>query len=285
MSHPTQSSQDRPATRTSWIPWVGLVATIGLQILWPLSSGQPRIALTITTVIVFAATSVSHAWVTHGAGWAMAYLGITFGFAFALEAVGTNSGFPFGAYEYGDMLGVRVTDVPLLIPLAWAMTAYPVLLLSRRIAQSFTSAGVIRYVATTAVGAFAMTTWDLFLDPQMVSQDYWVWRDPSPALPGIEGIPAGNYLGWLVGSAILIALLNSLPTRIADERVPAALWTWTWVGGIISNAFFFGRPSVAVVGGIAMGLVTVPYLYLLTRDRRTPTSSQAADQPLAQVDQ
>ncbi|NQU37472.1 MAG: carotenoid biosynthesis protein [Actinobacteria bacterium] len=252
---------------TSRIPVVGLVATIGLQILWPLSSGQPRITLTIVTVIVFAATSVSHAWVHRGAAWALAYLGITFGFAFGLEAIGTNSGFPFGAYEYGDMLGIRIAEVPLLIPLAWAMTAYPVLLLSRRLAHKLGAGRAATYAAVVAIGAFAMTTWDLFLDPQMVSQGYWVWADPVPSLPGIDGIPAGNYAGWLLGSAVLMFLLNTLPNRPTTEAVPAALWTWTWVGGIISNAFFFGRPSVALVGGLAMAVVTIPYLYLLTTER------------------
>jgi len=284
----------RRSTWKFWVPWVGLVATIGLQILWPLSSGDPRITLTIVTVIVFAATSVSHAWVYRGAGWALAYLGITFAFAFGLEAVGTNSGFPFGAYEYGDMLGIRVADVPLLIPLAWAMTAYPVLLLSRRLARVVNAGRVLTYVFVVAIGAFAMMTWDLFLDPQMVSQGYWVWADPNPSLPGIDGIPVGNYAGWLLGSAVLMALLNLLPDRTLPHRtlphqqpseaVPAALWTWTWVGGIISNLFFFGRPSVALVGGVAMAIVTIPYLYLLAQQRREPPPKTQRDRSDTSVD-
>ena len=31
--------------------------------------------------------------------------------------------------------------------------------------------------------------WDLFLDPQMVDAGHWTWRDPTPALPGVPGIP------------------------------------------------------------------------------------------------
>jgi uncharacterized membrane protein len=269
---------------TTRIPWIGLVATIGLQILWPLSSGDPRITLTIVTVIVFAATSVSHAWVYRGAAWALAYLGITFVFAFGLEAVGTNTGFPFGTYQYGTMLGIRVADVPLLIPLAWAMTAYPVLLLSRRLARAISTARVVNYACVVAIGAFALTTWDLFLDPQMASQGYWVWAYPDPSLPGIDGIPAGNYAGWLLGSALLMLLLNALPSRHTTEAVPATLWTWTWVGGIISNAFFFSRPSVALVGGIAMAVVTIPYLYLLAKQRSAPPPTSPRDHSGTSVD-
>jgi uncharacterized membrane protein len=270
----------------AWIPRCGLVATIGLQILWPLSSGQPRITLTIATVIAFAATSVSHAWVYRGFRWALGYVAITCGFAFGLEALGTQSGFPFGDYQYSDMLGVRLADVPLVIPLAWSMTAYPVLLLSRRLSGAIAgkSGHVARYLSVAGIGAFAMTAWDLFLDPQMVSQSYWVWENPVPSLPGIDGIPAGNYAGWLLGSAVLMLLLNCLPDRATTETVPAALWTWTWIGGIISNAFFFGRPSVALVGGVAIAIVTIPYLYLLGRQHRTNQHNRSVNDATRSVE-
>ena len=41
-----------------------------------------------------------------------------------------------------------------------------------------------------------------------------------------------------------------------------------WIGGIVANAVFLSRPAVAVWGGVAMGLVAVPYLYeVATTDR------------------
>ena len=249
-----------------WLPVVGAIATIGLQILWPLADGQSRTSLTIITVVIFAATSVIHSGIYLGARWAAGYLAITVGFAFVIEAVGTNTGFPFSPYDYTDALGVRVADVPLIIPLAWAMTTYPALLLSRRLSRAIKPTGRVR-VLCAAIGAFALTTWDLFLDPQMVSAGYWTWSHQAADLPGVPGIPAVNYLGWLAGSFVLMLLLSLLPTEPVSEVVPATLWTWTWIGGIVSNAFFFDRPSVALVGGVAMAIVTVPYLWLLARDR------------------
>lgn len=249
-----------------WLPVVGAIATIGLQILWPLADGQSRTSLTIITVVIFAATSVIHSGIYLGARWAASYLAITVGFAFVIEAVGTNTGFPFSPYDYTDALGVRVADVPLIIPLAWAMTTYPALLLSRRLSRAIKPTGRVT-VLCAAIGAFALTTWDLFLDPQMVSAGYWTWSHQAADLPGVPGIPAVNYLGWLAGSFVLMLLLSLLPTEPVSEVVPATLWTWTWIGGIVSNAFFFGRPSVALVGGVAMAIVTVPYLWLLIRER------------------
>lgn len=242
------------------IPQAGACLTIGLQILWPLANGPDRATLTVLTVVLFAATSVSHAWIHRGWRWAAQYFVTTVVFAFAIEAIGVNTGFPFGAYEYGETLGFRILGVPPVIPLAWVMTAYPALLLARRLAKN--------PLLVAVVGAVALTSWDLFLDPQMVSENYWTWAHVDTALPGAPGVPVANYLGWFAGSLILMALLSLLPATQAPEGVPAALWTWTWIGGVIANAFFFDRIAVALSGGIVMGLVTVPYLWRLTRENR-----------------
>lgn len=257
-----------------WIPVAGAIATVLAQILWPLTSGESRTNLTILTVLVFAATSISHAWIHRGWRWAMSYTGITFVFALMLEAVGTNTGFPFSAYEYTGSFGPRLFDVPLLIAAAWTMMAYPALLVSRRLAMAISPQ--LHTPIAIVIGAFSLTAWDIFLDPQMVSAGYWTWSDPTHDLPGVPGIPAVNYLGWFGSSLVLMSLLAALPARAAAEGVPAALWAWTWIGGIVANAFFFGRPSVALVGGIAMGVVTIPYLLLLQRhhqeNSKYPTS-------------
>jgi putative membrane protein len=41
--------------------------------------------------------------------------------------------------------------------------------------------------------------------------------------------------------------------------VPGALFLWTWGSSVLANAVFFGRPLVALTGGVVMGLVAVPY--------------------------
>jgi putative membrane protein len=43
---------------------------------------------------------------------------------------------------------------------------------------------------------------------------------------------------------------------------------WTWLGSVVANLAFFGRPWVALLGGAAMGLVVVPYVEMLTRASR-----------------
>ncbi|MGV1035775.1 MAG: carotenoid biosynthesis protein [Candidatus Nanopelagicales bacterium] len=260
------------------IPQIGVAVTIGLQICWPLTSGETLAHLTVLTVLVFAATSVTHAWIHRGARWALQYAVITTVFAFLLEWLGVSTGFPFTSYSYNDELGLRVLEVPLIIPIAWTMAAYPALLLARTLAAR------ARWnpLTASAVGAVAMTAWDIFLDPQMVAAGYWTWVQAFWSLPGVPGIPAINFAGWLVGSFVLMLLLSSLrDDRAADglptaQGVPAVLWAWMWIGGIVANAFFFGRPSVALVGGLAMAIVSVPYFLKLSQvrgGRRNPVQT------------
>ena len=113
--------------------------------------------------------------------------------------------------------------------------------------------------------AAGLTAWDLFLDPQMVGEGYWVWVSAHPALPGIPGIPVQNYLGWLVSTLVLMAVLNRLPWTHVDLVVPRVLYGWMWIGGVVANAVFLDRPAVALIGGIGMAVLGIPAL----RARRT----------------
>ena len=60
---------------------------------------------------------------------------VTAGGGLAAEAVGVRTGLPFGDYSYAGTLGPEVLDVPLVVPLAWTMMAYPVLLAARRLTR------------------------------------------------------------------------------------------------------------------------------------------------------
>lgn len=103
-----------------------------------------------------------------------------------------------------------------------------------------------------------MTAWDLFLDPQMVSEGYWAWARRG----WYRGIPLSNFVGWFAtGLAIMSLFEIALPVRARDEAAGAE------VGGdgrlvgqygymsfmqTLGYARFFRDPVVAAVGGVAM---------------------------------
>ncbi len=117
-----------PSGWITYLPWGFAALTILGQIVWVLVGDQSRTALSILTVVTFFLASASHAFLSRGAGWAAAFLGISLGFGWFIERLGLATSFPFGTYEYSSALGLTIAGVPVVIPLAWAMMAYPCLL-------------------------------------------------------------------------------------------------------------------------------------------------------------
>lgn len=238
------------AVRRRALP-AGLAAlTVLLEVPYPLVHGRTRDLLTVAAVLAFFAASATHAAGTRGAAWAARFVAIAAGTGLLVEAVGTATGVPFGRYDYDGSLGPRLFGVPIVIPLAWAMMAYPALLIGRRIAAT--------RLRRAVVGGAALASWDLFLDPQMVDAGHWRWVDVRAHLPGVPSVPLSNYAGWLAVSVLLMAVLDRVSAqRPADDRVPLALYLWTFGSSVLANLAFFGRPFVALWGGLGMGAVVV----------------------------
>ncbi|WP_370786288.1 carotenoid biosynthesis protein [Actinomadura fibrosa] len=124
-----------------------------------------------------------------------------------------------------------------------------------------------------AAGALALTAWDLFLDPQMLRLGLWTWHDTGP----YRGVPVSNFLGWLVVSALVMAVIDVLlrasgPGRAGRRRVGGRQERAAPSGGLVAIycvmavmetvafAAVFEPPDrlVAVAGGVAMGIFAVP---------------------------
>jgi putative membrane protein len=184
-----------------------------------------------------------------------------------VEAVGLRTGFPFGAYHYTGSLGPGVAGVPVVVPLAWVMMAWPALQVGRVLAGSRGRAGgPAARVRTALVGGWALASWDVFLDPQMIDAGHWVWSDPRPALPGVEGVPLTNFVGWVAVSVVMVAALDAasgppvrqLAGKGASGDPAVVLYLWAYASSMTACLVFFGRPRVALAGGVLMGLVAVP---------------------------
>jgi uncharacterized membrane protein len=232
--------------RAAW--WLAGL-TVLLEICYPLVHGHQRDQLTIATVLVFALATVAQLVSSRSVLVGLAFLAVTAAVGFGVEAVGTHTGFPFGSYDYSGSLGARLLGVPLVIPLAWTMMAWPALSAARRLVDG--------HLTTAVVGGWALASWDLFLDPQMVAAGHWQWAHRSP---GLQGIPLTNYLGWLGVSILLIGVLNAFVPRTGTDAQPLTLYLWTYGSSVLANVVFFDRPEVALTGGIGMGLVALPLL-------------------------
>ena len=284
-----------------------------LQLLHPLVEGPALRAATPGSICLLALACTAHLLAHHGPVTTLRAVVTACGVGLGLEAVGLRTGIPFGSYHYTESLGPRVLGVPWIVPLAWLTIAWPCLVLARRLAAGAGRTAEAGGAAGTdgadrrapsrsrvvLLGATTMAAWDLVWDPQLVAAGHWVWSHPRPGLPGVDGVPVTNALGWLLGGALLTALLDlavpgspgssspgsragagrrsgpagtaAVPGGTAGsavtagsarerEAVPAALLAWTWSGSVLANLVFFGEPALAGYGAVALGTTVLPYL-------------------------
>jgi putative membrane protein len=96
------------------------------------------------------------------------------------EILGVRYGVIFGEYAYGEMLGYKVLEVPLLIGINWCILVF----ITGSIAQFFSDSLWIK----TLLGIGLMLALDLVIEPVAPSLDFWSFA---------EGIASfHNYLGW-----------------------------------------------------------------------------------------
>lgn len=242
------------------VGWLLAVATIALQIAFPLADKDQRASLAAVTVVVFFLASVTHASAYHRwRGFLLVGLVVP-AIGWGAERVGSTTGVPFGEYEYTDALGPLLGGVPVAVPLAWAMMGYPAYVAASTLVRR------ARWMVPV-VTAWSLMAWDFFLDPMMVELGAWRWTTTSPDLPGIPDIPLANYAGWFVVGLVVGLVLLAIPARRASAAQPATLYLWVYASSVLASAVFFDRTGPAIVGGIAMGLVALPFAWRLWVDR------------------
>ncbi len=110
---------------------------------------------------------------------------------FAIEVIGVNTGFPFGQYSYGNALGIKVANTPLIIGLNWLMLIYA--------GTVFMHQFKLKRSIKIVVVAVLLLLYDFLLEPVAVRFDMWHWNTGN--------VPLSNYISWFVIAIFLTAVL------------------------------------------------------------------------------
>jgi putative membrane protein len=184
--------------------------------------------------------------------------------AWVVEALGSATGFPFGAYEYTDVLQPQLAGVPLVISLAWFMMLVPAWAVAEAIlGRSHERLGRWYAPLHAAVAGAAFTAWDLYLDPQMVAHELWIWDKPG----GFFGIPWINFVGWWLAASLLTLLIR--PRGLPHWRL-MVIYTLTWAFQAIGLGIFWGQPGPAAIGFLGMGVFVVWSWWEKSSSARSP---------------
>jgi putative membrane protein len=109
---------------------------------------------------------------------------------FGIEVAGVMTGKIFGEYEYGNTLGIKILDTPLIIGVNWVIMVYGALALSTLIP--------LGRLAGSFLAALIMTASDFFIEKFAILSGMWSWQDMDP--------PLQNYLSWLIISFVFCLL-------------------------------------------------------------------------------
>jgi putative membrane protein len=133
----------------------------------------------------------------HGAwryGWRAVAVFIVAGLVISnvLENLSIQTGFPFGHYHYTG--AGKILQVPWYIGPAYLATGYLAWIVATvLLADVHRDSPWLTTIGTPVVGAFAMTAWDLAMDPSSATiNQWWIWENGG----GFFGVPLGNFLGW-----------------------------------------------------------------------------------------
>ncbi len=150
------------------------------------------------------------------------YLAVVYIFGYLLELAGITSGKIFGQYFYGNNLGLKLADVPLIIGINWVMLSY----------CSMSAVGVLsirftllkqQFIAP-AIGALLMVFSDFWIEQLSQRLDFWYWKNNT--------IPIQNYTAWFLFSFAFNFLFVRLQLQ-STNKVAAALF-------ILQLLFFIG---------------------------------------------
>lgn len=111
---------------------------------------------------------------------------------YIIEAVGVNTGIIFGNYRYGNALGYKVFDTPLLIALNWLFLTYT----AASVADAITRKPFIQLFIVPTI----MLVYDLILERLAPLMDMWSWSESV--------VPARNYIAWWIIGFMFIGLIR-----------------------------------------------------------------------------
>jgi len=171
----------------------------------------------------------------------LVFIGLCLGVATFFESVSLRTGFPFGHDRFTDLMGPKISGLPVLLALAWVGMGYLSWVVSLALLgdENKPLSGK-RTVLAPLVASFVMTSWDLSMEAVWADVDHgWVWRDGG----SYYGVPISNFLGWLLTAYVFYQLFafylrerEPVPAR-ASHWLPAILfYALTALGNLLMIA-------------------------------------------------
>lgn len=108
------------------------------------------------------------------------FITVAFLLGMSFEIIGVKTSYLFGEYYYGNNLGQKIFEVPIVIGINWAVLA----ICSGNIIQKLK----LNILFSALLTSLLMVLLDYLIEPIAIKNDYWHWKN--------ELIPVYNYISW-----------------------------------------------------------------------------------------
>ena len=126
------------------------------------------------------------------------------------EMIGVNTAALFGKYHYGNVLGLKIMNVPIIIGINWFVIIYccgisihTLLMKAINLMATDTAKKPMRLKAVSVIvdGATLAIFFDWVMEPVAVKLGYWQWGEGGD-------VPGFNYFSWFIVSILLLAIFQ-----------------------------------------------------------------------------
>lgn len=142
---------------------------------------------------------------------------------FLVELAGVQTGAIFGKYAYGEVLGIKLWETPLMIGVNWLLLIYA-------IAAVTATLPLQRWQKALLIGA-GMTLLDVLIEPFAIRFGLWHWYDAP--------VPLQNYVAWFITGSILGGIFLRLNPDMQPNRMAAVV--------LLSQIGFFCAHNIAIL--------------------------------------
>jgi len=131
----------------------------------------------------------------------LSFLFVIFFGGFFVQAIASETKLIYGEFFYGNTLGPKLFDTPILTGVIWLLLIY--------------SAGCtiknlkIGLMAQCLLGSFLLVLIDVLMEPVAKYMDFWSWKK--------DVIPFQNYFAWFVISFFMFLYCFNLKAKLRNE--------------------------------------------------------------------
>jgi putative membrane protein len=135
---------------------------------------------------------------------------------FFIEVLGVKTGYIFGSYNYGDSLGLKILEVPVIMALNWLLLIYATATMLSTIKND---------ILFSIAGATIITLLDVLIEPLCAYLHFWFWEG---------NVPFQNFVAWFVISCLLFYFFRKVNKNISNPYAVIIISTQFLFFGILN---------------------------------------------------